>query len=80
MQRFSLVRHGVAFPNFTDMCIDDDTEDSDEVRPNGILFLDPRTGDVGTKRYNAMTKRKHLCLEIDGFALSYSLCCFASAN
>ena len=49
-----------------DMCIDDDTEESDEVRPSGILFLDPRTGDVGTKRYNAMTKRKHLCLEFDG--------------
>ena len=48
------------------MCIDDDTEESDEVRPSGILFLDPRTGDVATKRYNAMTKRKHLCLEIDG--------------
>ena len=48
------------------MCIDDDVEESDEVRPNGILFLDPRTGDVATKRYNAMTKRKHLCLELDG--------------
>ena len=48
------------------MCIDDDVEESDEVHPNGILFLDPRTGDVATKRYNAMTKRKHLCLELDG--------------
>ena len=54
------------------MCIDDDVEESDEVRPNGILFLDPRTGDVATKRYNALTKRKHLCLELDGIMYTFT--------
>ena len=55
------------------MCIDDDVEDSDEVRPNGILFLDPHTGDVTSKRCSAIAKRKHLCLELDGMAHTYQL-------
>ncbi len=51
---------------FTDLCLDVEDDTSDEVRPNPIQFLDPRARDVSSLRYTAVSKQRHLCLELDG--------------
>ena len=48
------------------MCLDDEDGGSDEVSPSGVVHLDPQVRDVASKRYQALSRGKHLCLELGG--------------
>ena len=47
-----------------DMCLDDEGVTS-ELRPAPLVSVEACDHDVMTRRYNAVTSGKHLCLELD---------------
>lgn len=51
---------------FIDMCLDDDTDESDEILPNQICVITNKTRDVLAKRAEAMDKGEQLALKLNG--------------
>ncbi|XP_048731593.2 protein ELYS-like [Ostrea edulis] len=47
-----------------DMCLDDDME-SDEIKPNKLQLLSPRSRDTEQRRVQAMSRSQHLCMVLD---------------
>lgn len=47
------------------MCLDDDME-SDEIKPNKLQLLSPRSRDTEQRRVQAMSRSQHLCMVLDG--------------
>ena len=52
-----------------DLCLDDDVEESDELRPGNLQALSPHTRHVATERQRARNNGDHLCLELTGNVL-----------
>ena len=52
-----------------DLCLDDDVEESDELRPGNLQALSPHTRHVSTERQRARNNGDHLCLELTGNVL-----------
>ncbi|XP_069118568.1 protein ELYS-like isoform X2 [Argopecten irradians] len=48
-----------------DMCIDKEVDYSDEVMPNQLLFITPRSRDVQHRRIQAVSKGQQLCMVLD---------------
>ena len=48
------------------MCLDDDEEESNELNPSSVVFVDPRSRDVAKQRDAAVSRGKHMCLELGG--------------
>ncbi|XP_021372867.1 protein ELYS-like isoform X1 [Mizuhopecten yessoensis] len=48
-----------------DMCVDDETDYSDEVMPNRLLFITPRSRDVQQRRIQGASKGQQLCMVLD---------------
>lgn len=48
-----------------DLCLDDESDRSSELEPNTIQLLDLHMKDLSTRRYNAICKQKHICVELD---------------
>ncbi|XP_033763311.1 protein ELYS-like isoform X2 [Pecten maximus] len=53
------------FVYLIDMCIDEETDYSDEVMPNRLLFITPRSRDVQQRRIQAASKGQQLCMVLD---------------
>ncbi|XP_062579828.1 protein ELYS-like isoform X2 [Saccostrea cucullata] len=47
-----------------DMCLDDDVE-SDEIKPNKLQVLSPRSRDTEQRRVQAMSRSQNLCMVLD---------------
>lgn len=47
------------------MCLDDEME-SDEIKPNKLQFLSPRSRDTEQRRVQAMSRCQHLSMVLDG--------------
>ena len=56
-----------------DMCLDDETTDSNELQMNEMCFISPRTNDIASVRYTAQSCRQNLALELGGRLLQSSL-------
>ena len=48
-----------------DMCLDDEME-SDEIKPNKLQFLSPRSRDTEQRRVQAMSRCQNLSMVLDG--------------
>lgn len=49
----------------TDMCLDDEIE-TDEIKPNKLQLLSPRSRDTEHRRVQAMSRSQHLAMVLDG--------------
>ena len=47
------------------MCMDENIH-SDEVMPSKLQYITPRSRDTADRRRQAIAKRNHLCLVLDG--------------
>lgn len=47
------------------MCLDDEIE-TDEIKPNKLQLLSPRSRDTEQRRVQAMSRSQHLAMVLDG--------------
>ncbi|XP_060062460.1 protein ELYS-like [Ylistrum balloti] len=53
------------FVYLIDMCVDEEADYSDEIMPNRLLFVTPRSRDVQQRRVQAVSKGQQLCMVLD---------------
>ena len=49
-----------------DLCLDEETDSSNEFEANSIQFVDLHMTNIASRRYRALCKQKHLCIELGG--------------
>ena len=49
-----------------DLCLDEETDNSNELEANRIQFVDLHMTNIASRRYQALCKQKHLCIELGG--------------
>ena len=57
----------------SDMCLDDESDMSDEVMPNKLQFVTPRSRDTVQRRQQATARGHQLAMTLDG-CTSYGNC------